>query len=105
MTHDYDNDNEEARRQKTEANKKMLPTSQARRQIFAFTACTSFAVKRHLRVRDVLDLGEHFRQMGFTVLPKLQALSGGTRLTPYQVSTTSTAGSAQPCARRPVRLC
>jgi hypothetical protein len=35
MTHDYDNDNEEARRQKTEANKKMLLTSQARRQIFA----------------------------------------------------------------------
>ncbi|OGV82598.1 MAG: hypothetical protein A3K18_08125 [Lentisphaerae bacterium RIFOXYA12_64_32] len=38
---------------------------------FSFTDCTSFAVMRRLRLRDVLTLDEHFRQMGFAVLPKL----------------------------------
>ena len=36
---------------------------------FSFTDCTSFVVMRQMRIRDALTLDEHFRQMGFNVLP------------------------------------
>ena len=37
---------------------------------FSFTDCTSFVVMRELRQRRVLTTDRHFRQAGFTVLPR-----------------------------------
>jgi predicted nucleic acid-binding protein len=37
---------------------------------FSFTDCTSFVVMRELRHRRVLTTDRHFRQAGFTVLPR-----------------------------------
>ncbi len=36
---------------------------------FSFTDCCSFVVMRELRIRRVLTLDHHFRQMGFEVVP------------------------------------
>ena len=36
---------------------------------FSFTDCCSFVVMRELRIRTVLTLDHHFRQMGFEVVP------------------------------------
>ncbi len=36
---------------------------------FSFTDCCSFAVMRELRIRRVLTLAHHFRQMRFEVVP------------------------------------
>jgi len=36
---------------------------------FSFTDCCSFVLMRELRIRRVLTLDHHFRQMGFEVLP------------------------------------
>ena len=36
---------------------------------FSFTDCCSFALMRELRIRRVLTLDHHFRQMGFEVIP------------------------------------
>ena len=36
---------------------------------FSFTDCCSFLVMRELRIRRVLTLDHHFRQMGFEVVP------------------------------------
>ena len=36
---------------------------------FSFTDCCSFVVLRELRIRRVLTLDHHFRQMGFEVVP------------------------------------
>jgi hypothetical protein len=36
---------------------------------YSFTDCTSFVLMRELRLRTVLTTGDHFRQMGFQVLP------------------------------------
>lgn len=36
---------------------------------FSFVDCTSFVVMRELRVTQALTLDDHFRQMGFGVLP------------------------------------
>ncbi len=40
-----------------------------RDQDFSFTDCCSFVVMRELRIRRVLTLDHHFRQMGFEVVP------------------------------------
>ncbi len=40
-----------------------------RDQDFSFTNCCSFVVMRELRIRRVLTLDHHFRQMGFEVVP------------------------------------
>jgi predicted nucleic acid-binding protein len=37
---------------------------------FSFVDCTSFVVMREVRATDALTLDDHFRQMGFGVLPK-----------------------------------
>ena len=37
---------------------------------FSFTACTSFALMRELRIREVLTTDKHFRQTGFQMLPR-----------------------------------
>lgn len=36
---------------------------------FSFTDCCSFVLMRELRIRWVLTLDRHFRQMGFEVVP------------------------------------
>lgn len=36
---------------------------------FSFTDCSSFVLMRELRIRRVLTLDPHFRQMGFDVRP------------------------------------
>lgn len=36
---------------------------------YSFTDCTSFVVMRELRIRAALTLDDHFRQMGFAVVP------------------------------------
>lgn len=36
---------------------------------YSFTDCTSLVVLRELKLRDVLTTDDHFRQMGFHVLP------------------------------------
>ena len=36
---------------------------------FSFTDCSSFVLMRELRIRRVLTLDHHFRQMGFEVIP------------------------------------
>lgn len=36
---------------------------------YSFTDCTSFAVMRELKIRQALTTDDHFRQMGFLVLP------------------------------------
>lgn len=36
---------------------------------FSFTDCCSFVVMRELRIRRVMTLDHHFRQMGFEVVP------------------------------------
>ena len=36
---------------------------------FSFTDCSSFVLMRELRIRRVLTLDHHFRQMGFEVAP------------------------------------
>ena len=36
---------------------------------FSFVDCTSFVIMREVRVADALTLDDHFRQMGFRVLP------------------------------------
>ncbi len=38
---------------------------------YSFTDCTSFVVMQELRLRQVLTTDDHFRQMGFRVLPNL----------------------------------
>jgi predicted nucleic acid-binding protein len=38
-------------------------------QSFSFTDCTSFVVKRELRLRRALTTDRHFRQAGFEALP------------------------------------
>ena len=37
---------------------------------FSFTDCCSFVLMRELRIRRVLTLDHHFRQMGFEVIPQ-----------------------------------
>ena len=37
---------------------------------FSFTDCCSFVLMRELRIRRVLTLDHHFRQMGFEVIPR-----------------------------------
>lgn len=39
---------------------------------FSFTDCCSFVLMRELRIRRVLTLDHHFRQMGFEVIPQAQ---------------------------------
>ena len=36
---------------------------------FSFVDCTSFVVMKELRIRKVLTLDKHFRQMGFEMVP------------------------------------
>lgn len=40
-----------------------------RDQAFSFTDCTSFAVMRERRIREVITGDDHFRIMGFQILP------------------------------------
>ena len=40
-----------------------------RDKTFSFTDCCSFVLMRELRIRRVLTLDHHFRQMGFEVIP------------------------------------
>lgn len=40
-----------------------------RDQAFSFTDCTSFAVMRERRIREVITGDDHFRIMGFQMLP------------------------------------
>ena len=40
-------------------------------QAFSFTDCTSFAVMRERRMREVITRDTHFRIMGFEILPNL----------------------------------
>jgi uncharacterized protein len=40
-----------------------------RDQAFSFTDCTSFAVMRECRIREVITGDDHFRIMGFQLLP------------------------------------
>jgi hypothetical protein len=42
---------------------------QYRDKDFSFTACTSFALMRELRLTHALTTDRHFRQMGFEVVP------------------------------------
>lgn len=44
---------------------------------FSFTDCTSFALMREVRLTHALTTDDHFRQMGFQMLP---APRGGARL-------------------------
>lgn len=37
---------------------------------FSFTDCTSFALMKHLRLKQALSTDHHFRQMGFSALPE-----------------------------------
>ena len=37
---------------------------------FSFTDCTSFVIMRELAIATALTLDQHFRQMGFRVLPE-----------------------------------
>lgn len=37
---------------------------------YSFTDCTSFVVMRELKIGQALATGDHFRQMGFQVLPR-----------------------------------
>ena len=41
-----------------------------RDKAFSFVDCTSFVVMREVRVAEALTLDDHFRQMGFRVLPE-----------------------------------
>jgi predicted nucleic acid-binding protein len=40
-----------------------------RDQAFSFTDCTSFAVMQERRLREVITMDDHFRIMGFQLLP------------------------------------
>lgn len=46
-------------------------------QAFSFTDCTSFAVMRERRIRDVITRDDHFRIAGFRLLPEPSRRRGG----------------------------
>jgi predicted nucleic acid-binding protein len=44
---------------------------------YSFTDCTSYVVMQELRLREALTTDDHFRQMGFAVLPAQMAKRAG----------------------------